>query len=194
MRCCKDLGVASDLWDPNFILRWKAEHAQTVWCEHSKSKEKKLFTRKVGRPPFEYPWKETGLGPKAASLDFLDSDDSELDASPSTSSSTSSSSPYSSPYSSSYSSSGGSVPAAAARAAAKRAEGASVVFDPKGTVPPLLKKYAGMTWDVLFESKNGLSYLDWVLKNFKTNDPDLFKTVQAALEYHHNRQTNSAED
>lgn len=175
MRCCKDLGVASDLWDPNFILRWKAEHAQTVWCEHSKSKEKKLFTRKVGRPPFEYPWKETGPGPKAASLDFLDSDDTELDASPSTSSYSSSSS------SSSY---GGQVPAAAARAAAKRAEGANQPFDPKGMVPPLLKKFSGRTWEELFEAKNGLSYLDWVLKNFKTNDTDLIKTVEAALEFH----------
>ena len=30
MRCCKDLGIASELWDPGFIGRWKAEYAMTV--------------------------------------------------------------------------------------------------------------------------------------------------------------------
>ena len=27
MRCCKDLGVASVLWDPIFIAQWKSKYA-----------------------------------------------------------------------------------------------------------------------------------------------------------------------
>ncbi|TIB67852.1 nucleoporin-domain-containing protein [Wallemia mellicola] len=33
MRCCKDLGVASELWDPRFIREFKAKHAIEVWGE-----------------------------------------------------------------------------------------------------------------------------------------------------------------
>ena len=28
MRCCKDLGIASELWDPSFIRRWKRNIAK----------------------------------------------------------------------------------------------------------------------------------------------------------------------
>jgi len=58
MRCCKDLGIASELWDPTFIRDWRALHAVAVWCAQAKTGEKRRLWRKRDAPPFEYPWKE----------------------------------------------------------------------------------------------------------------------------------------
>jgi len=195
MRCCKDLGIASELWDPNFILRWKSEFSQTVWCENTKTKEKRLFHRKINRPPFEYPWKETSLGPKTPSLQFLDSpDDLSVDDSDLSSSSSSSSSE------------GGekgerSIPAAAMRAANRKAEAAaassssssSAVFSPQNLVHHHLKKYSGKTWENLLQDKDGPKYIEWFLSNFKTNDPNFFKVLQAALDYHRSNSSDRPE-
>ena len=62
MRCCKDLGVASELWDPRFVRKFKAEHAREVWAEHIVSKKKiKVWTRKGD--DLSYPFKESkGFG------------------------------------------------------------------------------------------------------------------------------------
>ncbi|KAI8300625.1 Mitochondrial genome maintenance protein MGM101 [Colletotrichum sp. SAR11_240] len=58
MRCCKDLGIASDLWDPVFIRAFKKEYALEVWCEHVTTGKKKLvWTRKD--VPIAYPFKKT---------------------------------------------------------------------------------------------------------------------------------------
>ncbi|KIW08175.1 uncharacterized protein PV09_01106 [Verruconis gallopava] len=53
MRCCKDLGIASELWDPVFIRKFKAQYSKEVWVEHITSKrKKKIFMRKdVDVPP-----------------------------------------------------------------------------------------------------------------------------------------------
>ena len=48
MRCCKDLGIASELWDPGFIERWKKEYAIQVWIT---GKNKPQWRRK-DRDPF----------------------------------------------------------------------------------------------------------------------------------------------
>lgn len=49
MRCCKDLGVASELWDPRFIRKWKAANAREVFVEHQSTKRRtKIWVRKVG--------------------------------------------------------------------------------------------------------------------------------------------------
>ncbi|KAG9030367.1 hypothetical protein FRB95_004022 [Tulasnella sp. JGI-2019a] len=57
MRCCKDLGIASELWDPRFIREFKAKHCIEVFVEHAPTKRKrKLWRRKDAR--FEYPYKE----------------------------------------------------------------------------------------------------------------------------------------
>eukprot|EP01100_Stratorugosa_tubuloviscum_P015099 TRINITY_DN8481_c0_g1_i1.p1 TRINITY_DN8481_c0_g1~~TRINITY_DN8481_c0_g1_i1.p1 ORF type:complete len:263 (-),score=106.26 TRINITY_DN8481_c0_g1_i1:55-843(-) len=58
MRCCKDIGVGSELWDPNFINRWKSKYAEAIWCEHYKTKEKKKLWKRKDRLLSEYPWKE----------------------------------------------------------------------------------------------------------------------------------------
>ncbi|OBT42172.1 hypothetical protein VE00_06828 [Pseudogymnoascus sp. WSF 3629] len=58
MRCCKDLGVASELWDPRFIRRFMKEHAKQIWVEHVPTKKKKqLWYRKDDEP--RYPYKES---------------------------------------------------------------------------------------------------------------------------------------
>ncbi|GKT94016.1 hypothetical protein Ct61P_11866 [Colletotrichum tofieldiae] len=58
MRCCKDLGIASDLWDPVFIRQFKKQHADEVWVEHVVTKKKKMvWTRKD--VPVGYPFKRT---------------------------------------------------------------------------------------------------------------------------------------
>ncbi|WBW70631.1 mitochondrial DNA repair protein [Schizosaccharomyces osmophilus] len=57
MRCCKDLGVASELWDPRFIRTFKRERCTEVFVENVMTKKKrKLWRRKEDR--FTYPYKE----------------------------------------------------------------------------------------------------------------------------------------
>ncbi|KAJ9475366.1 Mitochondrial genome maintenance protein MGM101 [Pseudozyma hubeiensis] len=59
MRCCKDLGISSELWDPRFIRQFRKKHCVEVWAQDTTGKKKKLWRRKDD-PAFEYPWKETG--------------------------------------------------------------------------------------------------------------------------------------
>jgi hypothetical protein len=40
MRCCKDLGVASELWDPRFIREFKKQYCVEVFAEHATTKRK----------------------------------------------------------------------------------------------------------------------------------------------------------
>ena len=42
MRCCKDLGVASELWDPRFIREFKAKYCIEVFAEHYSTKKKSV--------------------------------------------------------------------------------------------------------------------------------------------------------
>ncbi|KAI9268052.1 mitochondrial genome maintenance MGM101-domain-containing protein, partial [Phascolomyces articulosus] len=46
MRCCKDLGIASELWDPTFIRKFKKKYCTEVWAEHVTTKKKKKLWRK----------------------------------------------------------------------------------------------------------------------------------------------------
>ncbi|CAE6516307.1 unnamed protein product [Rhizoctonia solani] len=58
MRCCKDLGIASELWDPRFIREYKAKYCVEAFVEHAVSKKvQKRWRRKDGK--FEYPFKES---------------------------------------------------------------------------------------------------------------------------------------
>ena len=57
MRCCKDLGVASELWDPRFIRTFMKQYAKEVFVEHVVTKKrKKIYLRKEDSVP--YPFKE----------------------------------------------------------------------------------------------------------------------------------------
>ncbi|KAF8528767.1 mitochondrial genome maintenance protein [Hysterangium stoloniferum] len=57
MRCCKDLGIASELWDPRFIKQFKAKYCAEVFAEHVPTKKKKKIWRRK-EDKFDYPWKE----------------------------------------------------------------------------------------------------------------------------------------
>jgi hypothetical protein len=67
-RCCKDIGIAIDLWSPTFIKRWKEQNAVQVWCEYigkeskyNKPGDKKPLWRKKTESPIDtYPWRESG--------------------------------------------------------------------------------------------------------------------------------------
>lgn len=59
MRCCKDLGIASELWDPGFIEAWRREHAVQVWrSKTGNNSNNKPQWRRKDREPF---WDETGF-------------------------------------------------------------------------------------------------------------------------------------
>ncbi|KAG6812940.1 hypothetical protein H0H92_015260 [Tricholoma furcatifolium] len=58
MRCCKDLGVASELWDPRFIRDFKAKYCVEVFAEHLPTKKKKKLWRRKDQPKFGYPYQE----------------------------------------------------------------------------------------------------------------------------------------
>ncbi|KAL2872521.1 putative mitochondrial genome maintenance protein Mgm101 [Aspergillus lucknowensis] len=58
VRCCKDLGIASELWDPRWLREFKAGYTREVFVEHVVNKRKsKIWVRKGD--PIPYPWKET---------------------------------------------------------------------------------------------------------------------------------------
>ncbi|KAG0365608.1 hypothetical protein BGZ54_006369 [Gamsiella multidivaricata] len=56
MRCCKDLGIASELWDPSFIRKFKKQHCEEVFVENVVTKKKKKLWRRKDGADFEYPW------------------------------------------------------------------------------------------------------------------------------------------
>lgn len=56
MRCCKDLGIASELWDPHFVRWFKKEHTEQAWVEHATTKKKKMFWFKKGEVQVSYPY------------------------------------------------------------------------------------------------------------------------------------------
>lgn len=57
-RCCKDLGIANDAWNPSFIRRWQKEHAIKVFVEENG--QKKTVWRRKDLDPF---YNETGPVP-----------------------------------------------------------------------------------------------------------------------------------
>jgi hypothetical protein len=57
MRCCKDLGIFWELWDPRFIREFKSKTCQMVQATHVKTGQVKwLWKRKDGS--LDYPFKE----------------------------------------------------------------------------------------------------------------------------------------
>ncbi|KAJ3067111.1 hypothetical protein HDU99_003623, partial [Rhizoclosmatium hyalinum] len=58
MRCCKDLGIASELWDPVFVRDFKSRKCTQVWGTNN-SGQKKLLWR-LNTRTLEYPYKEEG--------------------------------------------------------------------------------------------------------------------------------------
>ncbi|KAJ2654898.1 hypothetical protein IWW48_005844 [Coemansia sp. RSA 1200] len=55
VRCCKDLGVASELWDPAFVSQFKAKYCVEDWVTHAVKGNKRRLWRLKTRS-FDYPW------------------------------------------------------------------------------------------------------------------------------------------
>lgn len=58
MRCCKDLGIASELWDPSFIRKWKSKYADEIFAEHVVTKKKKKLWKLKSIKTLDYPFKQ----------------------------------------------------------------------------------------------------------------------------------------
>lgn len=56
MRCCKDLGIGSELWDPVFIKSFKEQYCIEKFVEHMTTKKKKKIWLRKDRK-VEYPYK-----------------------------------------------------------------------------------------------------------------------------------------
>nr|OQO27321.1 hypothetical protein B0A51_04212 [Rachicladosporium sp. CCFEE 5018] len=57
MRCCKDLGIASELWDPRYIKGFVRDHAKEMIVEHAVTKKRrKHWMRRDDE--LKYPLKE----------------------------------------------------------------------------------------------------------------------------------------
>ena len=46
MRCCKDLGVASELWDPSYVAKWKERYSVKKGFTDRFGNTKHIFTKK----------------------------------------------------------------------------------------------------------------------------------------------------
>lgn len=63
MRCCKDLGVAAELWDRRYVNAWKEQYCDELWVEHVVSKKRaRIFLKKGDK--VEYPFKISGSTPQ----------------------------------------------------------------------------------------------------------------------------------
>ncbi|TFK25978.1 mitochondrial genome maintenance MGM101 [Coprinopsis marcescibilis] len=58
MRCCKDLGIASELWDPRFIREFRSKYCVEIFAEHLPTKKKYKMWRRKDQPKFGYPYQE----------------------------------------------------------------------------------------------------------------------------------------
>lgn len=56
MRCCKDLGIASELWDPRFIRKFKKQYCENIFVEYVPTKKKKKIWKRKDEE-VEYPFK-----------------------------------------------------------------------------------------------------------------------------------------
>lgn len=59
MRCCKDLGIGSELWDPHFIRWFKKTRMEEAWVEHATTKKRRTFWFRKGAVEVIYPYKLT---------------------------------------------------------------------------------------------------------------------------------------
>jgi hypothetical protein len=56
MRCCKDLGIASELWDPRFIKKFKKNNCENIFVEYIPTKKKKKIWKRKDED-VDYPFK-----------------------------------------------------------------------------------------------------------------------------------------
>ncbi|KAF2073034.1 hypothetical protein CYY_005650 [Polysphondylium violaceum] len=183
VRCCKDLGIGSSLWDPTFIRQWKAQYATEKFFENQKSKEKRKFwILKNGVPnQISYPWKEIDYTsvPSQDSFtpSFVNTPQQETiytqDSEPTTTAKSASTS-------------------ASTATTTTNQSGATIengseetTIDIDDIVPPQMKKYAGKTWREVIGDPKGLQYLEWVVSKFDSNS-EVRLLAQAMLDFARN--------
>lgn len=64
MRCCKDLGVASELWDPVFLRDFKKKWVEEVWVEHVTTNKRRQIWVKNGGSDVAYPYRRVNVSKK----------------------------------------------------------------------------------------------------------------------------------
>ncbi|KYQ99649.1 mitochondrial genome maintenance protein [Tieghemostelium lacteum] len=185
VRCCKDIGIGSSLWDPIFIRQWKSQYAQEKFFEHVKSKEKRKFwILKNGHPnQIGYPWKE---------VDFNSSEPSN--PSQETTYENKNSSYSKNTYETKPPKSTTNVPqqeflsstsASPTPKQPQQQESTSTVqeqeIDIDDVVPSKFKKYEGKTWRELIADPKGEQYIEWASQNF--SDPNIRLQSAAILEF-----------
>lgn len=62
-RCCKDIGIANDAWNPSFTRRWQKEHAVRVFVE--KDGKRDVIWRRKDLDPF---YNEVGIAPNTPTV------------------------------------------------------------------------------------------------------------------------------
>lgn len=179
IRCCKDLGIASELWDPAFLREWKRKFAVQVLCENVKSAgQKKILWRRADGEPFGYPWKEVSVIAQSSGV-------AAAAASAPSDAATSRTAPpraRGAPRAAA-----AAAPPAAAAAAAPAASSAGPVagdaeeLDLDAVVPHLMVKMRGRTWRDVLGSKDGLQYLRWGATNLK--DGKTVEQIHMALQH-----------
>lgn len=55
-RCCKDLGIASELWDRRWVGSFKRKYCELIWVEDETTGKKSIIWMRKGISP-EYPHK-----------------------------------------------------------------------------------------------------------------------------------------
>lgn len=55
VRCCKDLGIANELWNPQFTKQWKDKYAMPV--KMTDGQQEKWFWFKKGDKPYQKGWR-----------------------------------------------------------------------------------------------------------------------------------------
>lgn len=63
-RCCKDIGIGAELWDPQYVSKWLTDNAVQVWVEGAEKsnvagKRKKEWRKKNANPIDRWPWHES---------------------------------------------------------------------------------------------------------------------------------------
>lgn len=70
MRTCKDLGIASELWDPSWVRVFKEEECERLDVQHVKTKQFSKVWRKKGTE-LPYPWEEIRQSSGTASRGYF---------------------------------------------------------------------------------------------------------------------------
>jgi hypothetical protein len=168
MRCCKDLGIASELWSPSFITQWKSQYAIEVSVE-TRDGKKRRFWRRLDRAPFSGYYRETGpasSSSSSSSSSFAPSSPSALSSSSSSYQNVSASPSTGSFTGARFNSDVNSQQQQQQQQPQPSVDG-PVEFDVNADVPAYFRKYAGKKWADVIGDPACIDYLRWAEANYK---------------------------